>query len=498
MMRTISLLSAFLFLASIPQAQTIYLKYDEECMDRLEYSSNAESVAYVSYRFDLGDGKLIHFDIGKEAVKWVKDLPGKVIRCEDLVFDKEMVRKINSGSLKVSMIRESPTHYNVSPVQKAVFIDNYRTGVEVVMDDAEFVLDMSSLISNRNISKPSSRLAVFLDGTINYQCVKGYIVKKMENFNAKDFKEYILIPELGIVEKRALVNGGTAISGQIKLNRVDAYSLSETITGICDGMQANYYDSSYQGASNQGSAGTATTTAKTVEKQATPENGEVPTSYETSPCGPQAPGFHFVRKGETLYSISRRYGVSVDQLKSWNGMRNNTISVCQKLRVAPAANTGSTGSTGNNRPTTTAENGAGYWVAGSEHHIVRPNESVAALANMYGYTEERFRRMNNLSPYERIYAGQELQTSDCVCPTMESTTAGRPLPYEEKVEVVESLTQKGNPDVYFRPIRVHQVRSGETLFSVAKQYDTTVDRIRELNGLNSNSKLAKGQKLYVQ
>ena len=42
---------------------------------------------------------------------------------------------------------------------------------------------------------------------------------------------------------------------------------------------------------------------------------------------------HVVKQGDTLYSLSKRYRVSVDQLKRWNYMMGNTISIGQKLTV---------------------------------------------------------------------------------------------------------------------------------------------------------------------
>jgi len=43
---------------------------------------------------------------------------------------------------------------------------------------------------------------------------------------------------------------------------------------------------------------------------------------------------HTVEKGETLYGISRQYGISVDNLKTWNNLAGNLISVGQKLTVS--------------------------------------------------------------------------------------------------------------------------------------------------------------------
>src|SRR5262247_726993 len=42
---------------------------------------------------------------------------------------------------------------------------------------------------------------------------------------------------------------------------------------------------------------------------------------------------HTVRRGETLYSIARRYGTSVASLKAWNGLQGNSIRVGRRLTV---------------------------------------------------------------------------------------------------------------------------------------------------------------------
>jgi LysM repeat protein len=46
---------------------------------------------------------------------------------------------------------------------------------------------------------------------------------------------------------------------------------------------------------------------------------------------------HVVRSGETLYSISRQHNVTVGQIRSWNNLTSNTISTGQRLWVGPAS-----------------------------------------------------------------------------------------------------------------------------------------------------------------
>lgn len=44
--------------------------------------------------------------------------------------------------------------------------------------------------------------------------------------------------------------------------------------------------------------------------------------------------YHTVEKGETLYRISKQYGVSVQEIKDWNSLADNTIHVGQKLMIS--------------------------------------------------------------------------------------------------------------------------------------------------------------------
>jgi LysM repeat protein len=489
MTRIISSLIAIFILYFQVNAQSVFLKYDANCMDRLEYSAGDALNPYVSYSLKLGGNSFMIFDIGKEDVKWQRDLPGKLAYCNTLTFDRSLVNQINNGSVKLYIVRESPAQYQVTAVDKASFFAQQGNAIQFLMEDTEFLMHTDNLVSQVNLALPNAQKEVYLAGTLKMQCLTGYIIQKKEGARSAGFKEYVLIPELGIVERSSASGyaslGETVRSGVLKLNRIGNVTLQDAASIICDRLQATYYD----GAPRE------TLVVKT---------GEIPVSYDNDPCAPSTvAGIHVVQKGETMYGISRRYGISLDQIRVWNNMQNtDLLAICQKLYVKdPTSVSGSTGTatatTGTATSTTlTEKSGAtGYWMNAPEVHVVRPGESVAGLAFMFGYTEERFRKMNAMSPAENIYVGQKLRTSDCVCPTLASTTKDQPLPYEAETE---KLTSKGNPDVYFRPVKIHQVKKEDTLFSIAKLYDTSVERILELNGMKKGDKISTNQRLYVQ
>ena len=64
-----------------------------------------------------------------------------------------------------------------------------------------------------------------------------------------------------------------------------------------------------------------------------PEVPAVPEPTESLLGGMRSPTVHVVKPGETLYRISRRYGVAVDKVRKWNKLPDDIIEVGQRLIV---------------------------------------------------------------------------------------------------------------------------------------------------------------------
>ncbi|MDY6106077.1 MAG: LysM peptidoglycan-binding domain-containing protein, partial [Candidatus Limisoma sp.] len=94
--------------------------------------------------------------------------------------------------------------------------------------------------------------------------------------------------------------------------------------------------------------------------------------------------YHKVRRGETLGSIARRYGISVSQLKRWNGLRSNTAKVGTTLKVSnPAKQSKSTTTT-----TTTTSNEK------QKYYTVKRGDSLSSIAERFGVTVAQLREWN--------------------------------------------------------------------------------------------------------
>ena len=131
-------------------------------------------------------------------------------------------------------------------------------------------------------------------------------------------------------------------------------------------------------------------------------------------CPPSKdPNLHIVQSGETFYSISRKYKLSVNELTRLNGMKTTDILyVCKKLVVKRKGTTKpSQPKTDGNPP----KNYNNYTKQQGKYHYVQPGETLANIARLYGYTTERFKEFNNLASYEGVRVGQALLNSDCAC-----------------------------------------------------------------------------------
>ncbi|XXQ67554.1 LysM peptidoglycan-binding domain-containing protein [Neisseriaceae bacterium B1] len=150
----------------------------------------------------------------------------------------------------------------------------------------------------------------------------------------------------------------------------------------------------------------ATNTNNTVY---TPSNTYTPAPTYTgnySPVDTNAT-YHTVTTGDTVYNISKRYGISQDHLRSWNGLSDNTISKGQRLRVKPQSYTG----TGNSNKDYTVPATS----TGSTHRVV-VGDTVYNISKRYGISQEQLRSLNGLNG-NNIQVGQVLRLgSNAIAP----------------------------------------------------------------------------------
>lgn len=130
---------------------------------------------------------------------------------------------------------------------------------------------------------------------------------------------------------------------------------------------------------------------------------------------------HIVRRGETLYSIARRYGVDMWTIARANGITNpNRIYVGQRL-VIPT-----------DRPP-----------AGTVH-IVQRGETLYSIALRYGVSMWAIARANGIANLNRIYVGQRLVIPGTVPPPLPPAPTPAPMPGPWSGEYFDNVTLAGS------------------------------------------------------
>lgn len=223
------------------------------------------------------------------------------------------------------------------------------------------------------------------------------------------------------------------------------------------------------------------------EEEEEPLVAETETAPEPSPevrkiveDAAKEPITHAVEKGQTLYAISKIYGVSVANLKDWNNMDDNALSVGDVLiigyginkkeaNVAPAEIL-------EEKPIKEPENEK----AAAEYHIVEKGQGLYTISKIHGVTVEQIREWNQLES-DAITAGQKLIVYDAKKDAPEEV-----VPLEQ--EIVSNERDKA--PVY------HRVKVGETYYSIAKKYDVTVEELKKWNQFG-DAPLMIGEKLVV-
>ena len=104
--------------------------------------------------------------------------------------------------------------------------------------------------------------------------------------------------------------------------------------------------------------------------------------------------FHEVQKGETLYSISRKYGISVGELCSENNLSTSAvIKTGQKLKI-PTQNSSETKNT--------------QKVEKTDTYIVKKGDTLYGIAKRFGISVETLTILNKMSGSNTIKVGQVL------------------------------------------------------------------------------------------
>jgi len=217
---------------------------------------------------------------------------------------------------------------------------------------------------------------------------------------------------------------------------------------------------------------------------------------------------YVVKSGDTLSVIAQKFDLSVAEIAALNSISNpDLVRIGQNLILPGRVNVGSPKPV--KRKTTVRP------PAGGAVYVVKPGDSLSAIAVRLGTTVAALKEANGLTG-DKILVGQKLvipagarRKVDVPAPGIPEVKVGEepadgppaaaeipevlPPAIERAAHVPAVETGTAGKSVSFR---MHEVEGGEDLYSVAMMFAVSVSELKELNGLTDTS-LTPGQRLKI-
>lgn len=211
-----------------------------------------------------------------------------------------------------------------------------------------------------------------------------------------------------------------------------------------------------------------------------------------------------VQKGDTLWGIAKKFNTNVNEIKRLNNLSSNILYVGQSLKVPE------------------------YYKAEDTNisYIVKKGDSLWSIANQYGTTVNDLKKNNNLTS-DSLSIGQVIEipsSTSIVTPSEDDIINENNMYLVQNGDTLWSISRKFGVSVddikrfnnltsdilsigmnlliptgttANNNIIVYTVKRGDSLWALARAYNTTIDDIKRLNNLTSDV-LSIGQELQIK
>lgn len=187
----------------------------------------------------------------------------------------------------------------------------------------------------------------------------------------------------------------------------------------------------------------------------------------------QSRSTYIVKSGDTLYSISKTIGVSIAELREWNTIQGNAISVGQELiyfkteadtlTVDPAENTAESIMAGENQGT-------------NVYYTVKSGDTLTKIAREHNMTLGQLRQLNNLQS-DNIQIGQRLAV--------------------KAINYAPNLSEDASESAPQGKFSLYTLQGGDDLQSILNKFKMTENEFRQLNPDIDPDNLNRSQRVTV-
>lgn len=195
------------------------------------------------------------------------------------------------------------------------------------------------------------------------------------------------------------------------------------------------------------------------------------------------PGYqsYTVKRGDNLWSIAKRYGVSLDELYAVNDLNKNSV-----LRVGQQIQIPVEGGTATVSPVTPDAYQPSGYNQETTNYTVKRGDTLSKIANQFDTTVGALKASNGKTS-DMIRVGEVL-----------TVPAGGSAPSASTNKPTTSVSASSTTTAsQVSGTKTHTVKAGEYPAKIARQYGMTTKELLAINGISDPRKLRVGQKLTV-
>ncbi|MHB9040365.1 MAG: LysM peptidoglycan-binding domain-containing protein, partial [Melioribacteraceae bacterium] len=180
-----------------------------------------------------------------------------------------------------------------------------------------------------------------------------------------------------------------------------------------------------------------------------------------------------VKEGDVIGSIAEMFKVSINDIKNWNNLKNNKVVIGKTIEiysdVDPSSKTSKSNSVTKVKSAKTSKESLSTYK-------VKRGETLSEIAEKFNVTSKEIIKWNNLKN-SKIIVGQTLNISK-----------------QSSAENDKTVSKQNSKNINNS---IHVVKEGESLWTIAKNYNVNVSNLMTWNNLK-NDRVKTGQKIKIQ